>query len=135
VTHLWGLYHLEDLRVAIAEAKRVLKPGGRYFTSTSDRDNDPEIMPEGYPASTFDAEEAEEIVRSILDSVVAERWDAQSFPLRTREEVRADAAAAYLDVDGVPAQRADATDGDVPKRRRWVTVTSRAAGLADSVGA
>src|SRR5918998_4436194 len=29
VTHLWCLYHLEEPVSAIAEAKRVLRPGGR----------------------------------------------------------------------------------------------------------
>ena len=44
---------------AVAEARRVLRPGGRYYACTAARDNDPEIMPEGYPATTFDAEEAD----------------------------------------------------------------------------
>ena len=62
VTHLWCLYHLDEPTVAIGEAKRVLRPGGRCFAATSARDNDPELVPEGYPASPFDAEEAAEIV-------------------------------------------------------------------------
>jgi ubiquinone/menaquinone biosynthesis C-methylase UbiE len=31
VTHLWCLDHLQDPAEAIAEAKRVVRPGGRYF--------------------------------------------------------------------------------------------------------
>ena len=60
--HLWCLYHLDEPVVAVAEAARVLRPGGRYYASTGARDNDPEIVPEGYPATTFDAEEAVGIV-------------------------------------------------------------------------
>ncbi len=44
VAHLWCLYHLDDPAVAIAEAARVLRPGGRYFACTAARDSDPEIM-------------------------------------------------------------------------------------------
>jgi ubiquinone/menaquinone biosynthesis C-methylase UbiE len=67
VTHLWCLYHVNDPAVAIGEAKRVLRAGGRYYASTAARDNDPEIMAEGYPPSSFDAEEAVSIVAGIID--------------------------------------------------------------------
>jgi SAM-dependent methyltransferase len=105
VTHLWCLYHLDDPVVAIVEAKRVLMPGGRYFACTAARDSDSEILPEGYPPSTFDAEEAEEIVRSVFDATESDRWDGYFFPLKTREEVRAYCRHAYI-----PTERAE----DVP---------------------
>jgi SAM-dependent methyltransferase len=105
VAHLWCLYHLDDPRPAIAEAARVLRPGGRYFACTAARDNDPEIMPEGYPPSSFDAEEAAGIVASAFNEVEAERWDGKFFPLRTRKEVRAYCRASYI-----PAERAEAVD-------------------------
>ena len=111
VTHLWCLYHLDDPRVAIAEAMRVLEHGGRYFASTSARDNDPEIMPEGYPHSTFDAEEAAEIVGSVFGHVEAEWWNARFFPLETREEIR-----AYCRHHLIPAERAE--EAEVPL---WLT--------------
>lgn len=50
--------------ISIAEADRVLRPGGRYYACTSPRNNDPEIIPEGYPPSSLDAEEATAIVAS-----------------------------------------------------------------------
>ncbi len=102
VTHLWCLYHLEDPSLAIAEAMRVLRPGGRYYACTAGRDNDPEIMPEGYPRSTFDAEEAEAIVGSVFESVNPERWDGKFFPLSTRTEVR-----AYCRHNFIPTERAE----------------------------
>jgi SAM-dependent methyltransferase len=111
VAHLWCLYHLDDPAVAIAEAARVLQPGGRYVACTAARDNDPEIMIEGYPPSTFDAEEAAGIVASAFDEVEAERWDGKFFPLRTRDEVR-----AYCRHNDIPAERAE--EADVPL---WLT--------------
>ena len=102
VTHLWCLYHLDDPAQAIAEAARVLAPGGRYYACTAARDNDPEIMYEGYPRSSFDAEEAAEIVAAAFDEVDAQRWDGKFFPLQTREEVR-----AYCRHNFIPAERAE----------------------------
>jgi SAM-dependent methyltransferase len=99
VTHLWCLYHLEDPSIAIAEGKRVLRSGGRYFASTAARDNDPEILPEGYPPSSFDAEEALSIVASTFENVEAERWDGRFFPLSTREEVRAYCRHSHISLE------------------------------------
>jgi ubiquinone/menaquinone biosynthesis C-methylase UbiE len=102
VTHLWCLYHIEQPLLAIREAARVLRPGGRYYACTSARNNDPELVPEGYPSSTFDAEDALALVASVFDDAEAQQWDSAFYPLETRDEVR-----AYCRHHLVPAERAD----------------------------
>jgi SAM-dependent methyltransferase len=102
VTHLWCLYHVEDPLDAVDEAARVLRTGGRYYASTAARDNDPELMPEGYPPSSFDAEDAAEIVASVFEELEPQRWDGAFFPLTTRDEVR-----AYCRHNYIPAGRAE----------------------------
>jgi hypothetical protein len=89
----------------------VLSPNGRYFASTAARDSDPEIVSEGYPPTSFDAEEAVAIVASSFDEVAAQRWDGKFFPLRTREEIR-----AYCRHNFIPPERAE--NADVPL---WLT--------------
>jgi SAM-dependent methyltransferase len=117
VAHLWCLYHLDDPVPAIAEAARVLRPGGRYYACTAARNNDPEIVPEGYPASSFDAEEAVQIVGSVFGQVDAERWDGKFFPLRTRDEVRAYCRSSFL-----PADRAETVELPLWLTKRGVLV-------------
>jgi SAM-dependent methyltransferase len=117
VAHLWCLYHLDDPVPAIAEAARVLRPGGCYLACTAARDSDPEIMFEGYPPSTFDAEEAAGIVASAFDEVEAERWDGKFFPLQTRDEVR-----AYCRHNYIPAERAEHADVPLWLTKRGVIV-------------
>jgi len=95
----------------------VLQAGGRFFASTGARDNDPEIMFEGYPRSSFDAEEALSIVASVFEEVEAERWDGTFFPLATRDEVRAYCRHSYI-----PAERAEEVDLPLWLTKRGVLV-------------
>ena len=66
------------------------------------RDSDPEIMPEGYPATTFDAEDAVGLVRSVFPDATGEPWDEAFFPLETRAGVR-----AYCRHNCIPLDRAE----------------------------
>jgi SAM-dependent methyltransferase len=72
---LWMLYHLDEPAQAIREAERVLRRGGLFVASTTSRNNDPELTDE-YPPTSFDAEEAPDIVASGFEEVSVERWDA-----------------------------------------------------------
>lgn len=117
VVHLWCLYHLDDPVQAIAEAARVLRPGGRYVASTSARSSDPELMPEGHPATTFDAEEAPAVVGRVFADVEEERWDQPFFPLETRDEVR-----AFCRHNFVPVERAEIVEVPLWLTKRGVLV-------------
>jgi SAM-dependent methyltransferase len=70
------LYHLDRPADAIAEAGRVLRTGGWFVASTSARNSDPELT-DGYPPTTFDAAEAEDIVGGVFSDGIVERWDAK----------------------------------------------------------
>lgn len=120
VTHLWCLYHLEDPLIAVRQAKRVLRPGGRYYAATAARDNDPELMPEGYPPTSFDAEEAVSLVASVFEEVEGERWDGKFFPLSTREEIR-----AYCRHNFIPSGRAEEAGLPLWLTKRGVLVRAR----------
>jgi len=120
VAHLWCLYHVEDPVVAITEAKRVLRPGGRYYACTAARDTDPEIVPERYPPTSFDAEEAVAMVASVFGTVEAERWDGKFFPLSTREDIR-----AYCRHNFIPPDRAEHAEVPLWLTKRGVLVRAK----------
>lgn len=85
VAALWMLYHLGDPRAAISEAWRVLRVGGTFYACAASRRNDPELT-SCYPATTFDAEEAPDIVAGVFGhaSTAVVSWDGPFVELRDR---------------------------------------------------
>ncbi len=103
VAALYMLYHLDDPTVAIAEARRVLAPGGFFFACTKARSSDPELT-DGYPPTTFDAEEAPELVAAVFGQQAVEviSWDGPLLRLPDREAIR-----RYLRTHYLPAGMAE----------------------------
>lgn len=106
VAALWMLYHLEEPAVAIREARRVLREGGTFYACAASRRNDPELT-SGYPATTFDAEEAPEIVASVFGAAATSvvGWDGPFVELRDRA-----ALAAYRRSHHLPADAGEGVD-------------------------
>jgi SAM-dependent methyltransferase len=122
VVLLWMLYHLDDPRLALAEARRVLRPGGLVAACASNRTNDPELVPEGYPRTTFDGEEAAQIVAEVfgVSHTDAERWDAPLVQLRDRDEI-----AAYARSHLIPPQSVEEVEAPVTLTKRGCLVWAR----------
>jgi SAM-dependent methyltransferase len=121
VAALWMLYHLEDPRVGISEARRVLRDGGTFYACTASRRNDPELT-DGYPPTTFDAEEAAGIVASVFGpaatSVVS--WDGAYVELRDRA-----ALDAYRRSHHLPPEAGEGVDLPLSLTKRGCLVIAR----------
>ena len=100
VAALYMLYHLDDPTVAIAEARRVLVPGGVFFACTRARTSDPELT-DGYPPTTFDAEEAPDLVAAVFGrhAVDVISWDGPLLRLPHGEAVRRYLRTHHLPTD------------------------------------
>ena len=122
VTALWVLYQLDDPAAAIAEARRVLRPGGLFAACTSTRADSPELLAHlpPQPVTTFDGEEAPATVAAVFGDVEVERWDGPGEHLATRHEV-----AEHLAKRGVDEAIADAVTVPVVLTRRGVLVWAR----------
>jgi SAM-dependent methyltransferase len=110
VALLYVLYHLPEPAAALAEARRVVRPGGLVAVAAPSRHDSPELA-HALPAAplTCDAELAPELVAASFEEVEVERWDAPLLELPDRTAVRdhlvgkgagaARAAAAAAEVD------------------------------------
>jgi SAM-dependent methyltransferase len=106
---LYVLYHLPDPGRALAEAHRVLRPGGLLVVAAPSRHDSPElahVLSRG--PLTFDAELAPELIGERFSELEVERWDAPLLRLPDREAVR-----DYLVGKGVETDRAEAAAGGV----------------------
>lgn len=75
---IWMLYHLDRPELALREARRVVRLGGLVAVCAPSRFNDPEVaqfLPGWGEPATFDAENAEKILRSVFTEVHIQRWD------------------------------------------------------------
>lgn len=86
---LYVLYHLAEPRRALAEACRVLRPGGTIAVALPSRHDSPELvrwLPD--VALTADAESAPELLSDLFTDVEVEPWDAPLLRLRTPDDLR-----------------------------------------------
>lgn len=89
VAILYVLYHLSDPRPALAEAHRVMRPGGLIAVAVPSRHDSPELA-HALPKTplTFDAELAPGFLRELFEEQEVMRWDAPLIELPTARAVR-----------------------------------------------
>ena len=137
VTAVNVLFFLPRPAEAVAEARRVLRPGGIFVASTQMRDNDPELreVAPGWGASgTFDGEDAEVIVRTVFDDVTVEPWDVVAYRLPDHDAIAEYLAVFYKLPEAEARRRATTLPAPLPitKRGLYVWATNGADGARRS---
>ena len=85
---LYMLYHLVDPVRAVAESHRVLRPDGLFAACAPSIYDSPElqsVLPGYGVPSTFDSENAPEIVGSVFGEIEIDAWDGPYVRLPDRE--------------------------------------------------
>jgi SAM-dependent methyltransferase len=125
VALLYVLYHLPEPGLALAEAHRVLRPGGLVAAAAPSRYDSPElahVVP--HPRLTFDAELAPGLIGERFGEVEVVSWDAPLLRLPSHDSVR-----DYLLGKGVERERAqsaaDAVDVPLEVTKRGALVYAR----------
>jgi SAM-dependent methyltransferase len=95
----WMLYHVPDVDRALGELARVLRPNGRLVAVTNGRDHLREIkdlLDLEPPASTFDGEDADELLSGHFARVEArEAAGWLVFPSRVEAQAYVDASVIF----------------------------------------
>ena len=84
--------------------------------------NDPELVPGGYPRTTFDGEEAPLIVADVCTAALidVERWDSPLVRLHDGDEV-----AAYARSHSIPRHAVEAVGPPITLTKRGCLVWAR----------
>lgn len=120
VTAINMLYHLADPVPALLQARRVLRVDGHLVAATISREDSPELHRFWRrPMTSFDAEDAADLLRQVFDGVAVYPWDAQLVTLPDGAAIR-----GYLLGRQAPVDVADAAARELPVPLR---VTKRGA--------
>jgi SAM-dependent methyltransferase len=128
VTAMNVLYFLPRPEAAVAEAWRMLRPGGTFVACTQMRDNDPELRdfaPGWGEPSTFDGENAETIVRTVFAEVAVEPWDVVAYRLPDRDAIAEYLAVFYKLLDDEARRRAASHPAPLSITKRGINVWAK----------
>jgi SAM-dependent methyltransferase len=121
------LYHLPDPMLALQETRRVLRAGGHLLAATIARNDSPELTPYWTrPPTSFDAEDAPNLVAQVFDAVDVHSWDEPMVTLPAPTAIR-----DYLVGRQAPTEAADKAARELPvplavtKRGALILATKR----------
>lgn len=104
---LYMLYHFGDPALAVAEAHRVLAPGGLFAACAPSRFDDPELAPflKDRAPDTFDSDMAPELIGRFFEIVRIDRWDMPIYRIPDAHALWNHVVATSLIPDAEEARR------------------------------